>query len=383
MALIDEIPRVREALKLARQQEGHRLAEALQAGRVVGVLGEAEVGKSETISQAIGSSTASPSVIRLDLGGAASEEHVAFQLAKQIAGALLGSAGFSTLKVGVLVPAALEARRVELAELLGMDGLDEALRDWPSGRYSLLKAVDALEQLARERTVIVWIDHLEAPALTPRHPLDLDRFLWAIREAVQRVRGLSVLLSGRDAIRGQVLGTEAAFHQQGQWLSMDCPSLQAWLEVATSLKIPKAIAGELVRLSGGHPATMLLALLRLMEGGLANDAHEILRDLAGLDSGLTGRAMQHARSLHRLGGQVMLQVALGQGPYAAAQRGESPPQEIRKVLGRLQLAGLIRHRDGWSVVNPLVGIALGGGLPMVSTPVTAPDWSLDTDSETK
>lgn len=368
MALIDDIPRVRNALELARMGEAERITEAVQIHRVIGVLGEAEVGKTETIHQAIGHSAPGVAVVRLDLDGAASDEHASFLLAKQIARAQLGTAGFSSLTGGVLLSSETEAGRVELAELLGVDGLDEAMRKWPSGRYPLAKSLNALEELANRRTVILWVDHLEAPFLTARHPFQLDGLLWAIREVIQRVSDLIVVLSGRAAVEDQILDSGAAFHQQGKWLSIDNPSSEAWRKVADMLKIPEPIASELANLTDGHPATMLLALLQLADGGSVRHAHEVLRQLAACDPGLTGRAMQHARSLHRLGGQVMIQIAYGQGPYAAAQRGKSAPQEIRKVLGRLRLAGLLRHGVGWSVVNPLVAIGIRGEVQRLSAP---------------
>lgn len=377
MALTDLIPRALLALENARLEEGARIAESVQISRVVGVLGEAEVGKTETIRQALGHSTSDLSVVRLDLDGAAGESHAAFLLAKEIAGAYLGGAGFSTLKGGVLVPAAIEVERVELAELLGVAGVDEALREWPSGEFSLTQAMRGLERLAEQRTVIFWVDHLESPALTPRHPLDLDGLLWAVREALQRVPRLSVVLSGRSAFEGRLLGPEAAFHQQGQWLTMDYPPPNAWLEVAAALRLPQPLMAELATETGGHPSSTLLGLLRLMEMGEGTPA-ETMVDLATAQGDLAARAMQHARSLHRLGGQVLTQIALGLGPYAIAQRGASPPQEIRKVLSRLRLAGLIRHDDAWSVVNPLLAMAIRReGGPLLS----APDWELDPEPD--
>jgi hypothetical protein len=101
-------------------------------------------------------------------------------------------------------------------------------------------------------------------------------------------------------------------------------------------------------------------------------AEDILRELAARDDGLAARAVEHARTLHRLGGQVLTQIAVGQRPYAAAQRGTAPSQEIGKVLNRLRLAGLLRHStDGWAVLNPLVAIQLRG---TVREPESIDDW---------
>lgn len=375
MALIERMNHARWSLELARIEEGQRVTEALQLGRIVGVLGEAEVGKTETIREALGVSLPDSPIIRLDLAGVASESHLAFRLVRQLVAAELGIE-FSTLKAGVLVPASLERKRVELAERYGIDLIDEALRDWPSGNFPLAKSMAALASLAEGRDAVLWIDHLEAPGLTPRHPLDLDRFLWAIREMAQTQRGLSLVLSGRSPVEGRVLGREAAFHQQGRWLSLDNPPQAAWQRVASDLKVPRVLALDLATLTGGHPETML-AVLAMSSEGERRSADQLLLDLASAAADLAGRAMQHASSLHRLGGQVLEQIARGEAPYAASQRGETSPQEIRKVLGRLQLAGLIRHDEGWSVVNPLVGILLRREVSRTS----APDWELEADPD--
>ncbi|HEU5062379.1 MAG TPA: hypothetical protein VFT79_04380 [Solirubrobacterales bacterium] len=372
MALIEEINRARWTLEFARLGEAEQITEALQTARVVGVLGEAEVGKTETVGQALGNSRPKYPVLHLNLDGVAGEAQVASQLVRKIAVAELG-AEFSTLKVGVLVPASLERKKVELAELLGVNGLEEAMRDWPSGEMSLADALTSLSKLTRRYETVLWVDHLEAPSLTPRHPFDLDKLLWALREMVQTHPSLSLVLSGRDAVEGQVLGPEAAFHQQGRWLSLDNPSLEVWRKVASDLKAPEGTAMELADLTAGHPETMLTALLMLSREAPRRDSEELLRELASTSAALASRAFQHACTLHRLGGQVLRQVALGQGPYAISQRGGSPPQEIRKVLGRLRLAGLIRHDDGWAVVNPLIGFILRQEV----TRKTAPDWGAE------
>jgi hypothetical protein len=98
MDLIERVPVARQALELARMEEANRIAELVQANRVVGVLGEADTGKSETIRQALGGSTAKVKVLALDLDGAAGDDHVGFLLAKAIARAQLGDVDFSLLR---------------------------------------------------------------------------------------------------------------------------------------------------------------------------------------------------------------------------------------------------------------------------------------------
>jgi hypothetical protein len=380
MDLIERVPVARQALELARMEEANRIAEVVQANRVVGVLGEADTGKSETIRQALGGFTAKVKVLGLDLDGAAGDDHVGFLLAKAIARAQLGDVDFSLLSAGVLVPSKVESRRVKMAELLGVEGLEEALRRWPSGGYSARQGLGSLGRLLAQGTpVVLWVDHLEAPLLTPRHPLQLDPLLWGVRELVQREPGLSVVLSGRAAVESEVLGPSAAFHQQGQWIPLDNPRGEAWRRVAEGLRVSVGVADEMTDMTAGHPVTMLLGLLELAESDAVLHAHEVLRRVAARDAGLVARAMQHARSLHRLGGQVMIQVANGEPPYGAAQRGRSPTQEITKVLGRLRLAGMLRHDDGWSVLNPLVAYGLRGSVERLTAPGLATAEASDAD----
>lgn len=364
MELSEAIPQARAALAVARAGEAERIAEAVEAHRVVGVIGEAEVGKTETIRQALRLPAADLPVVRLDLDGAASDEHVGFLLSKQIARTVLGQVDHSMLSAGVLLPPRIQQGRLRLAEMLGVDGLDEALREWPSGHYQSTAAFRALDTLAQQRDLVLWIDHVEAPRLTPRHPMRIDRLLWAVRELSQRESRLRVVVSAREGLQDEMLGPRAAFHQQGQWLSIDVPAAGTWREVAGHVDASAVVAERLASLTGGHPRTMLLALLHLAATSHPRPPHaeDVLRELAIRDDGLAARAVQHARSLHRLGEQVLTQIALGQRPYAVAQRGNATPQEIRKVLNRLRLAGLLRRRDGWAIVNPLLAIRLRGAV---------------------
>jgi hypothetical protein len=360
MDVIDRTERAWDALAAARASEIERIADALGEHHIVGLLGEAEVGKTVTVRQALRLQRPALRAIELDLNRAASDEHVGFLLAKEIARTVLGPTDFSLLAVGVLLPGRVERGRLQLAELLGVEGLDEACRDWPSGRYSSATALRALETLVRTGSdLVLWIDHVEAPLLTPRHPLKVDELLWGIRELSQRESRLRVVLSGRAAVQADLVGPRAAFHQQGRWLSLDVPPPAAWVEVARQLGTSTRAAQRFAGLTGGHPTTMLLLLLEERQPDQpAARPEEVLSELAARDDGLANRALQHARSLHRLGGQVLEQVALGERPYATAQRGTASPQEIRKVLNRLRVAGLLRRTDAWGIVNPLVAIGL-------------------------
>jgi hypothetical protein len=69
------------------------------------------------------------------------------------------------------------------------------------------------------------------------------------------------------------------------------------------------------------------------------------------------------------------ELALGQRPYAAAQRGTTTTQELSKALKRLRLAGLLRHEDSWMVVNPLLAMRLRAACPPESPTAVRPPWS--------
>jgi hypothetical protein len=364
--LIEAIPEAHAALRSARNDEADRIAAAIESNQVVGVLGEAEVGKTETVSQALTGLRDSSLLIRIDMDGVASEAHLAFQLAKGVARAKLGEADLSLLSAGAFVPMPVERVRIELTELLGIEGVEEALRRWPSGELPFSRAFESLDALVSEHSTIVWLDHLETPLLTPRHPVDLDRLLWGFRDLQQRRPDLRLVLTARAGAQRRVVGAKAAFHQQGMWFPFDNPRERVWRRVAEEMGASGAVAEHLTEMTGGHPATMLLGLIQLRLEPRVRSGYDVLRELAARDDGLVARAVQHARSLHRLGSQILTQIACGERPYAEAQRGGAAPQEIRKVLDRLRLAGLLRPGDRWTLVNPLLEIRLRGSVRLVA-----------------
>ncbi|HEV7942214.1 MAG TPA: hypothetical protein VGP17_05370 [Solirubrobacteraceae bacterium] len=362
----------RAALARARSREARHIRNCLLADQVLGVFGEAEVGKTQTIRQALGGSAMR--VLRLDLRWAASYEHLGFLLACEMARTLAPGFAPSSLAYGGRLPAAVEQARSRLVETLG-GGLQEAMRLWPSGRYDWPVALESLELLAQAEEALLWVDHLEAPRLSFRHPLKLAPLLWSISELVERAPNLRLLLSGREAARAEVEAPRAAFSDRGRWLSLHAPSADAWCQVAELVDAGSALVAELVDMTAGHPRTMLLALASVAGQPAPPPAQEVLLALAEHDDGLAARAMEHARSLHRLGGQALTQAALGQRPYATAQRGTTTTQELSKALKRLRLAGLLRHEDSWRVVNPLLAMRLRAASAPESPTSVRPPWS--------
>jgi hypothetical protein len=360
------------ALAAARSEEARGIRQAVQEEQVTGVFGEAEVGKTQTIQQAL---VAGPTrVLRLDLRWAAGEEHAGFLLASEIAKALEPALEPSSSACQAASTDAVQDARSRLVEVLG-GGLQEALRRWPSGRYRWPAALESLELLTHSQEVLLWVDHLEAPRLSFRHPLKLGGLLWSLSELVERSEKLRLLLSGREAAAAEVRGPHAAFAGRRRWISLQAPAPVVWRQTAELLGACGARAEQLAALTGGHPRTMLLALERIAGEQEPASAQEVLAELAASDDGLEARAMEHARSLHRLGGQVLTQAALGQRPYATAQRGTTTTQDLSKALKRLRLAGLLRHEGRWSVVNPLLEMRLRRTSSPQSPTSARPPWS--------
>lgn len=363
----------RTALARARAAELRWLRDSVRGSRVVCVFGEAEVGKTETIEQALAG--CGKRVLRMDLRWAAGESHAGFLLAGEVANALAPAVELTRLARGASpAPPEIEQARTRLAESLG-DGLQEALRRWPSGRYTWAAALESLELLAQTQEVLLWVDHLEAPGLSFRHPLNLEQLLWSLSELAGRSESVGLLISGREAARLAVDGPRAAFADQGERMTLRAPSAAAWRQVAELVGASPQTAEELATLTGGHPRTMLLAMAAIAGEEAPAPAAEVLELLAANDDGLAARAMEHARSLHRLGGQVLTQAALGQRPYAAAQRGTTTTQELSKALKRLRLAGLLRHEDRWSVVNPLLAMRLQASSAAEAPTAARRPWS--------
>src|SRR5207302_10224363 len=74
-----------------------------------------------------------------------------------------------------------------------------------------------------ERTVLLVFDHLEAPGLSFRHPLNVFDLLWSVRSASQQAVDLRVVLITRPPAVDLAAGPEAAFYGDGQWLKIGRP----------------------------------------------------------------------------------------------------------------------------------------------------------------
>ncbi len=196
----------RAALAAARSGEARQIRAAeLPTGSSVSSVRRKSA--NPDIRQAV--ATGGVRVLRLDLRSAASEEHMAFMLAREMVN-MIAPGHEPPRLAAVRCPPRWSGPAPRLVEILG-GGLQEALRRWPSGRFRLPAALESLELLADSQEVLLWVDHLEAPRLSFRHPLKVGPLLWSIAELAERAAGLRLLLSGREAARPEVDGPRAAF----------------------------------------------------------------------------------------------------------------------------------------------------------------------------
>jgi hypothetical protein len=356
VGLIGSIPALHDALSGARHNDLARVDEGLRGFGVTGVHGEPEVGVTSVVAGAIGRR----SCIRVDLDGAASEGDVAAMLARGLAQTLIGRRDFSLLAAPAVAPTSVHRAYIDFAERAGERVAAFAVADRPTDVIDVSEVLDAIERVHRGNadSPILWIDHLQAPLLTPRHPVDVDALLWNVRSLHQRT-GLPVVLSGSMAATRIAYGSQGAFYGDGIWVTLGRPGMDVWLDVARAPlgnPPPPGWVAEMADITHGHPATMLLALaLRDELPQFARTPVELWQLMLALDDGLVARAVQHARSLHRLGSVVLERIAHGARPYEGA-RTKAEQNDRNRALRRLYEGGLITQPGprSWEVTNPLL-----------------------------
>ncbi|MFL5846263.1 MAG: hypothetical protein ACJ762_16365 [Solirubrobacteraceae bacterium] len=372
--LTEAIPALHIALTAARRRDRALLDEALRRFGVTGVHGEAEVGITSLIAATI--DDANHPVIRVDLDGATSADDVTWLLARGLARAVLGPTLSVLLGPSEMRPTSAQQHYIQFAETVGSQIADLALSD--QGMGSSVDAIQVLDVIGRvyEQSVqppVLWIDHLQAPALTPRHPVDVDALLWNVRSVQQRFE-MPVIISGHRMASPIAYRRSGAFHGDGQWVTIGRPGVEVWTATATALEDfapTREWIAAMTEITHGHPATMLLALALNVELG-SRPPLELWRIMLSSDDGHVARAVQHARSLHRLGGRVLELIAIGIGPYEDAQT-DARRKEIYRAVTRLHEGGLITQPRprAWELTNPLLAGRLRGEAP-TSTDDAAP-----------
>lgn len=355
-----------EQLTHAREEQVSTIVDALLGEGFVGITGDPLVGKSLLVNRALAliGHHHRARTVRIDLQGA-------YSLAKLVARwhhALLRAAAgtVATSHAAALPrefwPASTEAALLDARDLLG-SAYDGALIETPAKGAKpadVAAPLEATARLARRCPVVLVIDHLEAPLLTTRHPIDPAALLWEIRAAAQSIDGFRVAVVCAPAAQPLAAGPDAAFFGDGRWLTIPSVDLTHWH--AASYGSLDAAERELVRLSRG---TIPSALRLLRDHRPDEDPGATFRRCAQDDQLHAARCVQHAFSLHRLGGHVLTSIAAGAGAYAATPDARS--DDVAGAVEKLRLAGLLRRDPddarGWLLVDPLVEHALRPVVP--------------------
>jgi hypothetical protein len=95
--------------------------------------------------------------------------------------------------------------------------------------------------------------------------------------------------------------------------------------------------------TGGHVNSTLELLEALPTDAAVTDVEATIQRLAALHTDLTRRTIQHARTLHRLGGHILQVIAEGKRPYQETPDARS--KEIGAAVSALHTAGIIRRQD--------------------------------------
>jgi len=355
----------REQLTTARGDVVERIEESILTLPLTGVMGEADCGKTLLCSIVrTNMHKRGTTVISLDLDGAYSPNRLAWSWAKELARAVIDPASISHLDAlpQDMWPASTRNQILSLGEHLGEE--TAALVELPSPRHgagdldAIASTLTATERLARSRETLLVIDHLEAPSLTPRHPLNVVQLLWRVRAVTQLQPRLRVLLISRTPAVKLATAPTAAFYGDGQWMTVTPPSPEAF---ATATGRSRDLIEIVLSRTGGHVNSTLELLEALPTVADSADVEQTTRRLAARHTDLTRRTFQHARTLHRLGGHILQAIAEGKRPYQETPDARS--KEIGAAVTALHLAGIIRRQDAlrqkhWTITDPRVAWGL-------------------------
>lgn len=343
-----------------REHEAMRIGEQLSNRRFVGLRGDAGVGKTRLLRRVLVRRQMRNigHVGAVDLDGAWGVGRTAWLFFHAAATALVGPMAMSHLVAGLdegLMPARSRRARFDIFNLLADERLVDAVlnRTTLEDDETLLpQAINVFGQL--EDTVLA-IDHLEAPGLPPRHPVDLDHLLWQIRSVHQRNPTLRVCLCGRSEAADHVRSEDAAFYNDGIWLTITPPGADVWQHVARAAwrKPNNRRLESILELTEGQPASTIALLARDTSISIA----DVIAQTTDAFATTADRTVQHARSLHRLGAHLLMVIARNERPYSAVPGGRA---EVTRALAALRAAGLVskRGRGEWRLTEPLVAIAL-------------------------
>jgi hypothetical protein len=348
-----------------------------------GLVGEAELGKTAILNAALRELAGRQwAIVKLDLDGAWSPNRLAWQWALELARAAVGGVPISHLHAldRSVWPTSTRSAVLSLPGALGAETAALAQAPQPAegiGRDDALRApLEATLALAHQRQLILAIDHLETPSAAGLRSPDVAELLWSIRAPAQHLENLRVAVATRPAAQELASGAKSAYHLLGRWLTVQAPTAQ---EFAGATGMPLPWCDRVVAHTGGHPASTIevLAELRALTAGrrridpdLPNGYSEqraaslveyAIVTVSERHYDLARRAIEHARSIHRLGSHLLAAVARDEGPYQATP--EIPGSDIAKAMVRLHLNGLVRPRGsgrGWEPTDPRIRWALTG-----------------------
>lgn len=358
---------IAEALDEVRAPMRHQIRSTLVSSDVVGLQGPAHVGKSTLLRRLLHARDAPwGSPVLVDLDGAYSIDQLHWIILRGLARAIADPIAFShitTLDRSVWPSA---ARRDALAISRELGDLATVALDAhgapPGLKTSTGAVLEILGRMSRTRALSVVIEHLEAPSITARHPVDVGELLWQIRGVAQRRELLQVVFTARSSAVELATGPNAAFHGDGRWITLTPPDLALWTQVMDLLEEPADGLATCVELTGGHVPTMI-RLLADTRARTHEGAWQAFDDLSSQGIPYAARCVEHARSLHRLGGALLVQLAHADRPYSAVP--SARPKEVGRALAMLAHAGLVYQPAPrrWQVTDPLVAHALRGLLP--------------------
>jgi hypothetical protein len=378
----------RVALEVARPHLVRQATDTIAEQPFTGLVGEAELGKTGILNAALRQLASRRStIVKLDLDGAWSPNRLAWQWARQLAAAAVGAVPISHLHAldRSMWPASTRSAILSLPGALGPETAALAQAPQPAkgiGRDDALQApLQATLALAGQRQLILAIDHLETPSAAGLRSPDVAGLLWAIRAPGQHLPTLHVVVATRPAAQELASGKESAYHLFGRWLTVQAPTAE---EFALTTGMPLPWCERVVAHTVGHPASTIevLAELRALTGGRGRTDPDLPKGYSEQRAAslveyaivtvterhydLARRAIEHARTVHRLGGHLLAAIARGEGPYQATP--EIPGSEVAKAMVRLHLNGLVRPRQsqrGWEPTDPRIRWALTGA-PLLS-----------------
>jgi hypothetical protein len=350
-----------ERLRIARLPEAQDIARQLDRRRFVGLEGEAGVGKTVLLHW-VSALLALDRRLRpahVDLDGAWGIGRTAWLLGCAAGQALAGPAAWSQLRAGfddVLLSSQGRRARFELHQLLGDKFADDVVRGETTDddRARIDTAIAAFGHIS---DVALVIDHLEAPGLSVRHPLDVEQLLWQVRGVHQQTPSMHLCVCSRPHAAEAARADTAAFYEDGVWLSIGAPDRATWATVVTDAwgNTDVRRLDEILQITRGQPANTLALVAQPHTLSVSEAATRVGEDLADA----ADRAAQHARSLHRLGVHLLVAIARRQRPYSAVPGGRA---EVPRALAALRAAGLItKHGRGeWRLTDPLLARGLIG-----------------------